>query len=199
MMYYGWVCLLWCEITSVVLMGTFFKWFHQVAKHRLWDCGSNRRGERKKKSKTKYNETPPREFIAYLKPWLEQLFSHVARCIVERTNGDLAWKVHYFMCWLKSKSCTMRVHNEIQNMHWHKFQVTILVQICCMKLVMGHASKDGFGMLKEVHYYVSNDNAWCLNYLYNMFSCYISTIWNNKVVSQKCIMFGMMGTMANLS
>jgi hypothetical protein len=32
-----------------------------------------------------------------------------------------------------------------------------------------------------------------------MFSCCISAILNNKVVSQKCIMFGMMGAMANLS
>jgi hypothetical protein len=30
--------------------------------------GQIEEGKEKKKSKTKYNETPPREFIAYLKP-----------------------------------------------------------------------------------------------------------------------------------
>jgi hypothetical protein len=56
-----------------------------------------------------------------------------------------------------SKNYTMKVQNEIQNMHWHNFQVSILVHICYKKLTQRHSLEDGFIVVKEVHYYVSND------------------------------------------
>ncbi len=75
-----------------------------------------------------------------------------------------------------------------------------MVQICYGKWTPSHTSKDGFRMVKEVHYYVSNDtNARCSPHLYNMFSCYKGAIWKSKGVSQKCMMFGVMGVVANLS
>jgi len=51
----------------------------------------------------------------------------------------------------------MKVHNEIQIMHWHNFYVSILVHICYRKLAHGRTLKDGSRVVKEVHYYVSND------------------------------------------
>jgi hypothetical protein len=56
-----------------------------------------------------------------------------------------------------SKNYTMRVQNEIQNIHCHNFQVSILVHICYMKLAQGQTSEDGSRVVKEVHYYVSDD------------------------------------------
>jgi hypothetical protein len=52
----------------------------------------------------------------------------------------------------------MKVHNEIQNMHWHNFQVTILVHITYRRNPNYDHVHPNSQVLKEVHYYVSNDN-----------------------------------------
>jgi hypothetical protein len=49
---------------------------------------------------------------------------------------------------------TMKVQNEIQNMHWHNFQVSILVQIAYKKNPSFESSGDEPKVIKEVHYYV---------------------------------------------
>jgi hypothetical protein len=54
---------------------------------------------------------------------------------------------------------TMRIQNEIQNMHWHNFQVNILVHITYHRNP-GHDGTDlDSPLLKEIHYYVSNDTS----------------------------------------
>ncbi len=50
----------------------------------------------------------------------------------------------------------MKVQNEIQSMHWHTFQVSILIHITYQldPSYIGSGPKD---LLKDVHYYVFND------------------------------------------
>jgi hypothetical protein len=58
-----------------------------------------------------------------------------------------------------SENYTMKVQNEIQNMHWHNFQVTILVHItyrCNLEYDLANPNSQVF---KEVHYYVFDDNS----------------------------------------
>jgi len=53
---------------------------------------------------------------------------------------------------------TMKIQNDIQNMHWHNFQISILVHITYHRNpeydILDSCS---LPFLKEVHYYVSND------------------------------------------
>jgi hypothetical protein len=42
-------------------------------------------------------------------------------------------------------------------MHWHNFQVSILVHICYRKNTSYNSTEDELEVIKEVHYYVSND------------------------------------------
>jgi hypothetical protein len=51
----------------------------------------------------------------------------------------------------------MKIQNEVQSMHWHNFQVNILVHINYQhNPLIDHVTQDSI-IIKEVHYYVSND------------------------------------------
>jgi hypothetical protein len=52
---------------------------------------------------------------------------------------------------------TLKVQNEIQSMHWHNDQITILVHITYRLNPDWHAENDEPLLLKEFHYYVSDD------------------------------------------
>ncbi len=54
---------------------------------------------------------------------------------------------------------TTKIHNEIQNMHWHNFEVTILVHITYCHNPNYDPIDPNSQVLKEVHYYVSDDNS----------------------------------------
>ncbi len=57
-----------------------------------------------------------------------------------------------------SKNYTMKIQNKIQNMHCHNFQVTILVFISYWPSLIFHdLTNPNFGLIKEVHYFVSYD------------------------------------------
>jgi hypothetical protein len=51
------------------------------------------------------------------------------------------------------------VQNEISNMHWHNFQITIPVHITYRQNPNFDLVVPEFRLLKEVHYYVSNDSS----------------------------------------
>jgi hypothetical protein len=51
----------------------------------------------------------------------------------------------------------MKVQNEIQDMHWFSFQITILVHITYRHNPNYELVTKNSKILKEVHYYVSNE------------------------------------------
>jgi hypothetical protein len=57
-----------------------------------------------------------------------------------------------------SENYTMKIQNEIHNIHWHNFQVmSILVHITYQSNPYYDPAKPNSKVLKEVHYYVFND------------------------------------------
>lgn len=48
----------------------------------------------------------------------------------------------------------MKIQNEIQNMHWCNFQVSIIVHICYRKNTSYNYVRDEPEVIKEIHYYV---------------------------------------------
>ncbi len=103
---------------------------------------------------------PPRDDILLVtttrKFCAPQFLGQMARCPVQVVSVDFA-EGCVISCVDFSKNYTLRVHNEIQNMHSHNFQVTSLVHICYRKLTQRNTLENGFGVVKEVHYYVLDD------------------------------------------
>jgi hypothetical protein len=56
-----------------------------------------------------------------------------------------------------SKNYVMKVQNEIQDMHWLSFQMTVLVHITYQHNLDHDVALNRPEILKEVHYYVSNE------------------------------------------
>ncbi len=51
----------------------------------------------------------------------------------------------------------MKVHNEIQDMHWFSFQIIVLVHITYLHDLDYDLIIPNFKILKEAHYYASNE------------------------------------------
>lgn len=56
------------------------------------------------------------------------------------------------------KNYNLKVHNEIQSMHWHTTQVTIFIHIT-YRWDPSYTCSGLRENLKDVHYYISNDNS----------------------------------------
>ena len=157
----GYVCRLQCEVASCVPFEMTSK---KVVKWKTIGykvVGTTEEGNPKKAATLEYRESPPRELILYLKSKLQSFVLH---------NYIGSWQDFQFKelfgsvptdtlisCVDFSENYTLKVQNEIQSMHWHNEQVTILVHITyrlnpewCME------NEEPF-LLKEIHYYVSDD------------------------------------------
>ena len=123
--------------------------------------GTTEEGNPRKASMLEYRETVPRELIEYLKPKLRAFVLH---------NYIASWQDYQFRemfgsvppstlisCVDFSENYTLKVQNEIQSMHWHNDQITILVHITYKLNPDWHAENDEPLLLKEFHYYVSDD------------------------------------------
>jgi hypothetical protein len=133
-------------------------------------------GKEKKASKMEYNETPPCDLIQYLKPCLKELVLHNyvtcwqdVQCkeVLNIVSDDMV-----ISCIDFSINYTTKVQNEIQNMHWHNFQVTILVHITYRHNPNYDHVDLNSQVLQVVHYYVSDDNSHD-TFLFNRLLSYI--------------------------
>jgi hypothetical protein len=123
--------------------------------------GTTEEGNQRKASTLEYRETTPCELIEYLKPRLQAFVLH---------NYVASWQDFQFRellssvppdtlvsCVDFSENYTLKVQNEIQSMHWHNDQVTILVHIA-YQLNPGWTLENQELLLnKEVHYYILDD------------------------------------------
>jgi hypothetical protein len=105
-----------------------------MEKYRLHEVvGSIDEREEKKASKLEYKETPSCDLIQYMQPCLKEfvLHNYIARWqdsqfkeVLSNVFDDMV-----ISCIDFSENYTMKIHNKIWNMHWHNFQVNILVHI----------------------------------------------------------------------
>ncbi len=123
--------------------------------------GTTTNGQEKKISKVMYNDTTPIDLIKDLKPrllnfvlhnfvacWQEKEFKGFLKHILEDTIAS---------CIDFSNNYAMKVQNEIQDMHWFSFQSIVLVHITYWYNLEYDPTIDGFKILKEVHYHISNE------------------------------------------
>ena len=123
--------------------------------------GTTADGNPKKVVTMEYRESPPRELIAYLKSKLQAfvLQNYIAtwqdfqfRELFGSVPADtLISCVDFF------ENYTLKVQNEIQSMHWHNDQITILVHITYRPNPAWRAENEEPLLLTEIHYYISAD------------------------------------------
>jgi hypothetical protein len=112
-------------------------------------------------STLEYWETTPHEFVEYVKPKLTAfvLHNYVA------SWQDLQFKELFssvppntlISCVDFSENYTLKIQNEIQSMHWHNEQVTILIHITYRENPDWSLENKEPLLLKEIHYYISDD------------------------------------------
>jgi len=84
---------------------------------------------------------------------------------------------------------TMKIQNEIHNIHWHNFQVmNILVHVTYQSNPYYDHVKPNSKVLKEVHYYVSNDISHDTQFVQHEYQ---------EVIFQHCMLFGTMVVLVN--
>jgi hypothetical protein len=115
-------------------------------------------GGDKKVRKVMYNGIRHVQLIDYLKPHLSKFVVH---------NFIAHWQEKEFKGFFKHipkgtivscidffKNYAMKVQNEIQDMHWFSFQITILIHISYKHELDYDPTIDTSKSFKEVHYYV---------------------------------------------
>lgn len=123
--------------------------------------GYSEEGLPKKAPCVQHRETKPIELFEYLEPRLKSFVVH---------NYIATWQDYQFKelfsslskdtvisCVDFSENYSMKVQNETQSMHWRSVQVSILVHITYRLNPDWSNENDEPLLLKEVHYYVSDD------------------------------------------
>jgi hypothetical protein len=135
--------------------------------------GTTEDGNQRKALTLQYRETLAGEFFQYLRPKLESFILH---------NYVASWQDFQFKelfdsvaqqtlisCVDFSENYTLKVQNEIQSMHWHNEQITILVHITYRLNPDFSLDNHEPMLLKETHYYVSDDKTHDLLYVQHCF------------------------------
>lgn len=95
--------------------------------------GHTEEGKEKKSTNIEFHETTPKELISYLKLLLKTFIFHnfLARWqdVQFRELLQTMFEGFVISCVDFFESYTMNIQNEIQNMHQHNFQISILVHI----------------------------------------------------------------------
>jgi hypothetical protein len=78
-----------------------------------------------------------------------------------------------------SKNYNFEMQNKIQSMHWHYFQVTILVHITFQVDPTNGQGNDDKKIIKETHFYVLDDKEHDILFVqYCLFQC-IGTVYHH--------------------
>jgi hypothetical protein len=120
-----------------------------------------KKGETKKKLHLVAKSTTSSELISYLKPKLSYFVRH---------NFTARWQDQQFKHCRKSfpadtivsvidfaENYSFEVQNEVQSMHWHSYQVTILVQITWMRDPSVDPNDEDNYTVMKYHFYISDD------------------------------------------
>lgn len=127
-----------------------------------------------------YKETPFDEFITYLLPKLQHFVKH---------NFQGRWRNKHFKTCVKlflensivyvvdfAENYTFQVQDEMQSMHWHSFQITLLVDITyCHNLNQDPHDEDSF-ILIDYRFYILDDRKHDYEFVQHCFKlhwCYL--------------------------
>lgn len=134
-----------------------------------WKCyekvihGKTRAGKDNKVLRLQYKETTAKVFLEYMRPKFRKFIVHnyFARfqdeqyhiCLETFPQDSILSAIDF------AENYTLQEYNEVQEMHWHSFQITILVHIT-YRWNPNFIANPNFGekkLLTEYHYYISDD------------------------------------------
>jgi hypothetical protein len=123
--------------------------------------GTTEEGNPCKAATLEYRETKPSELFEYLKPKLQAfvLYNYIA------SWQDFEFKELFssippdtlISCVDFSENYMLKIQNEIQSMHWHNEQISILVHITYRLNPNWNSENEELFLVKEIHYYLSDD------------------------------------------
>jgi hypothetical protein len=152
-----------------------------------YEVGKIDEGRNKKDQKLEYHLTLPRELLKYLYPCLKEfvLHNYVSRwqnLQFKEYVENLPLKI-VFSCVDFFENYNIKIQNDVQSMHWHNFQVTILVLIRYRpSLILHDLINLDSSLIKEVHYFVLYDTSHDTLFVQHVFMLH----WSH-LQSQGCI------------
>lgn len=152
------------------------QWRHFVLKTTM-----SRVGKALKKLTLVYKTASLDDFIDYMKPKLQHFVKHnfvakwedkhFKKCIKHFPTNIMVYVVD------SAENYSFEVDNEVQSMHWHTYQVSILVHICFCHNLTPDPFDEKFQILIEYHFYIFYDRKHDYEFVQNCFKLH----WEHMV------------------
>jgi hypothetical protein len=130
-------------------------------KHFAMEKIITKKGEERKKLQLVYKETTSDQFLSYSKPKLQEFVRHsfVAKwedeqfktCLASFPADTMVSVIDY------AQNYSFEVQNEVQSMHWHSYQISILVHISWVRNPHHDPDDDSTKNIMKYHFYISDD------------------------------------------
>ena len=130
-------------------------------KHFSLETITTKKGEQRKKLQLVYEESTSDKLVSYLKPKLQDFARHsfVAKwedeqfrtCLENFPADTMVSVVDY------AENYSFEVQNEVQSMHWHSYQVSILVHITWVRNPEPDPEDASTRNIMQYHFYISDD------------------------------------------
>jgi hypothetical protein len=145
-----------CPTEEAGGFGSLVKW-----KHFAMEVIRTKKGEERKKLQLVYEETTSDKLVSYLKPKLEAFVQHnfVAKweddqfrvCLASFPDDTMVFVIDYV------ENYSFEVQNKVQSMHWHSYQVTILVHIMWVRNPNPDPEDESTRSIMTYHFYIFDD------------------------------------------
>jgi hypothetical protein len=145
-----------CPIEEEGSSSSLVKW-----KHFAMETITTKTGLQRKKLQLVYEETTSDKLVSYLKPKLKTFVRHnfVAKwedeqfrtCLASFSDDTMVSVIDYV------ENYSFEVQNEVQSMHWHSYQVTILVHIMWVWNPHPDPNDESTKNIMTYHFYISDD------------------------------------------
>jgi hypothetical protein len=130
-------------------------------KHFAMEVIRTKKGEERKKLQLVYEETTSDKLVSYLKPKLEAFVQHnfVAKweddqfraCLASFPDDTMVSVIDY------AGNYSFKVQNEVQSMHCHSYQITILVHKMWVRNPNPDLEDESTRSIMTYHFYISDD------------------------------------------
>lgn len=130
-------------------------------KHFSLQTITTKKGLERKKLQLVYKETTSDQLLSYLKPKLQAFSRHsfVAKwedeqfqmCLANFPADTMVSVIDF------AENYSFEVQNEVQSMHWHNYQVSILVHISWVRNAHPDPEDESTRNIMQYHFYISDD------------------------------------------
>jgi hypothetical protein len=130
-------------------------------KHFAYQTITIKKGLEKQKLQLVYKSSGSDEFLAYLKPKLQFFVQHsfvtrwqdaqFRKCLDNILEDAMVSVVDF------AENYSFEIQNEVQSMHWHSYQISILVHITWVRNPAADPNDESTKNIMTYHFYISDD------------------------------------------